>query len=113
MKLKTLGVLGLNIALIAFLFLVFVLLSGCTSYHERFTYLDATGQTNHVVHVSHHTFLVWGKAAELKTETQTMEFIRTVNARDVELKTDSEAIKAIGSAGGAIAGEIIKKQTRP
>ena len=72
------------------------LLCGCTTYHERFTYIDpATQTTNHVVSVSHRTFLVWWQAAKLKTETQTMEFIRTVNADDIVSKPDAESIKAI------------------
>lgn len=87
------------------------LLTGCTTYNERFTYFDDAGKTNHVVHVSHRTFLVWGKAAELQTETQTQEFIRTVNAKDIELKTDSEAITAIGNAVGQAIGEAVKKST--
>ena len=73
-----------------------VLLCGCTTYNERFTYIDpATQTTNHVVSVSHRTFLVWWQAAKLKTETQTMEFIRTVNADDLVSKPDAESIKAI------------------
>jgi len=38
---------------------------------------------------------MWGEAAKLKTETQTMEFIRTVNADDLVSKPDAESIKAI------------------
>ena len=72
------------------------LLCGCTTYSERFTYIDpATQTTNHVVSVSHRTFLVWWQAAKLKTETQTMEFIRTVNADGVVSRPDAESIKAI------------------
>jgi hypothetical protein len=82
--------------LIAPVLLLVWLLCGCTTYHERFTYIDpATQTTNHVVSVSHRTFLVWWQAAKLKTETQTMEFIRTVNADDLVSKPDSESIKAI------------------
>ena len=78
------------------LILLGALLCGCTTYHERFTYIDpATQTTNHVVSVSHRTFLVWWQAAKLKTETQTMEFIRTVNADDIVSKPDAESIKAI------------------
>ena len=69
---------------------------GCTTYRERFTYIDpSSGATNHVVDVSWRTFLVSGKAGQLRTETQTMEFIRSVNAVDAELKPDAESIKAI------------------
>ncbi len=75
---------------------VVVLLSGCAHYSERFTYRNPdTGSTNHVVHVSHTTFLMFGKAAELSTETQTMEFIRTVNAKDIESSPDAESVKAV------------------
>mgnify|MGYP003469459140 CR=1 FL=1 len=73
-----------------------VLLCGCTTYNERFTYIDpATQTTNHVVSVSHRTFMVWGQAATLETETQTMEFIRTVNADGLVSKPDADSIKAI------------------
>ena len=72
------------------------LLCGCTTYNERFTYIDpATQTTNHVVSVSHRTFMVWGQAATLETETQTMEFIRTVNADGLVSKPDADSIKAI------------------
>jgi len=68
------------------------LLSGCTMYSERFTYFDSeTGATNHIVHVSHHTFMTYGKAAKLSTETQTMEFIRTVNAEGLSQRPDAES----------------------
>ena len=78
------------------LILLGALLCGCTTYHERFTYIDpATQTTNHVVSVSHRTFMVWGQAATLETETQTMEFIRTVNATGLMHKPDAESIKAI------------------
>ncbi len=73
-----------------------VLLCGCQTYNERFTYVDPkTGATNHTVHISYRSCLMWGEAAKLKTETQTMEFIRTVNADDLVSKPDSESIKAI------------------
>ena len=72
------------------------LLCGCTTYSERFTYVDPkTGSTNHTVHISYRSCLMWGEAAKLKTETQTMEFIRTVNADDLVSKPDAESIKAI------------------
>lgn len=86
-----------KILLVAFL----LLLSGCSHYSERFTYFDG-GQTNHVVKVTHITFLMWGRAAALQTETQTQEFIRSVNAQDVESRPDAESIKAI--VEGAIEG---------
>ena len=86
-----------------------MLLSGCLRYRERFTYLNPdSGVTNHVVDVSYSSVLVWGKAARLKTETQTGEFIRTVNADEIEVKGDAESIKALGAAIGQAAGEIIK-----
>ena len=69
---------------------------GCQTYHERFTYIDpASGATNHVVDVSWRTCLVMGKAGQLRTTTQTMEFIREVNAVDAEMKPDADSIKAI------------------
>ena len=73
-----------------------VLLCGCTTYNERFTYVDPnTGSTNHTVHISYRSCLMWGEAAQLKTETQTMEFIRTVNADGLVSKPDADSIKAI------------------
>jgi len=69
-------------------------LTACSTYRERFTYYGPQG-TNHIVDVSHKTFLMFGQAAKLKTETQTMEFIRTVNAEGVTLKPDSDSVKAI------------------
>lgn len=71
------------------------LLSACSCYTERFTYFAPDGRTNHVVDVRHRTFLMYGQAARLKTETQTSEFIRTVNAEGVTLRPDSESVKAI------------------
>ena len=73
-----------------------ILFTGCSHYSERFTYIDpASGNTNHVVSVTHTTFLVGSEAAKLKTETQTMEFIRTVNAEGLSQRPDAESIKAI------------------
>lgn len=72
------------------------LLCGCTTYSERFTYVDPkTGSTNHTVHISYRSFLMWGESAKLKTETQTMEFIRTVNADGLVIKPDADSIKSI------------------
>ncbi len=68
--------------------------AGCSTYTESFTYWGP-GQTNHTVKVSHHTLLMYGKAARLETETQTMEFIRNVNATDLEVGGDAKTIKAI------------------
>ena len=69
--------------------------TSCSHYSERFTYYDEQGQTNHVVNVSHTTFLVWGEASKLSTETQTGEFIRTVNSEEIMSRPDSEFIKAL------------------
>jgi regulator of protease activity HflC (stomatin/prohibitin superfamily) len=92
--------------------IIIVLLSGCVSYNERFTYLNpATGQTNHTVHVSYRHFLTWGEAAKLQTSTQTEEFIRTVNAEGVTVKGDAEAIKALGAAIGEATATAIKSST--
>ena len=82
--------------LIAPVLLLVWLLCGCQTYNERFTYVDPkTGSTNHTVHISYRSCLMWGEAAKLKTETQTMEFIRTVNADGLVSKPDEESIKAI------------------
>ena len=82
--------------LIAPVLLLVWLVCGCQTYNERFTYVDPkTGSTNHTVHISYRSFLMWGESAKLKTETQTMEFIRTVNADDLVSKPDAESIKAI------------------
>lgn len=72
-----------------------LLFTGCQSYRERFTYFTPDGSTNHIVDVRYQSFLMWGKAARLKTETQTQEFIRTVNADGLEWKPDAESLKAI------------------
>ena len=82
-----------------------VAMAGCQSYRERFTYHDPkSGATNHVVDVSFRSFLVWGKAAKLRTETQTMEFIRSVNAEGLESRPDADAIRAVaeGVASAAL-----------
>lgn len=82
--------------LLALVLLLVWLLCGCQTYHERFTYIDpASGGTNHVVDVSWRTCLIMGKAGQLSTTTQTMEFIREVNAVDAEIKPDADSIKAI------------------
>lgn len=77
------------------LFTIPFVLSGCAYYSERFTYFDEQGRTNHVVSVTHQTFLMVGEAAKLSTETQTGEFIRTVNAEDLGTRPDAESVKAI------------------
>lgn len=68
-------------------FLISVCLISCSTYYERFTYTSEQG-ASHTVDVSHNTFLMYGKAATLNTDTQTEEFIRTVNAADIQRKPD-------------------------
>ena len=82
-----------------------IFLTGCQTYHERFVYL-ANGYTNHIVDVSYTSCLMLGKAARLKTETQTGEFIRNVNADGLETKPDADTIKAIseGVTEGVLKG---------
>ena len=80
--------------LMIFLGILLMLICGCTTYREQFTYYGPGG-TNHTVSISHNTFLIFGQAAKLSTETQTEEFIRTVNAQGVSLRTDADAVKAI------------------
>ncbi len=83
-------------AILLALVLVLGSATGCQSYSERFTYLQPeTGLTNHVVHVSYRSFLMWGEAARLRTETQTQEFIRTVNADGLKVGAEKEVINAI------------------
>lgn len=67
--------------------LCLLLFSGCSSYYERFSFTGEEGQT-HTVDVQHHTLFMFGKAANLNTDTQTEEFIRTVNATGVSQKPD-------------------------
>lgn len=86
-----------------FLLPLLLFVSGCTTYRERFTYYGPGG-TNHTVSITHNTFLIWGQAAKLATETQTMEFIRTVNAEGLSFKPDSDSIKAISE--GAVDGAL-------
>lgn len=94
---------------LAFLMVAAGLGTGCQSYRERFTYLSpATGATNHVVDVSFRSCLIWGKAAKLRTETQTMEFIRSVNAEGLESRPDPEAVKAIAQG---VADAVLKSVT--
>jgi len=75
--------------------------AGCQSYSERFTFIGPTGLTNHVVNVSYSSCMMWGKAARLTTETQTMEFLRSVNAQDIEVRPDAKTAQAI--ADGIVA----------
>lgn len=82
--------------------------TGCTSYSERFTKFNDDGSTNHVVNVTHRTFLIVGKAAKLTTETQTEDFIRSVNAEDLSVKGDAESIKALGASIGEVVGQALK-----
>jgi hypothetical protein len=82
-----------------------MILTGCQSYNERFTYMDPkTGATNHVVHVSYRSLFMVGESAKLRTETQTMEFIRTVNADGLKSRVDAEGIAAAGTAAGNVIG---------
>jgi hypothetical protein len=80
--------------------------TGCTRYSEDFTKYNPDGTIAHVVSVRHNTFLIVGKATNLKTETQTDDFLRNVNADGVSIKTDSDAAKALteGIAKGVVEG---------
>lgn len=61
--------------------------SSCSFYQEEFTFMGENGNS-HNVRVTHVSALLFGKAAQLNTDTQTEEFIRTVNASDVQQKPD-------------------------
>jgi len=76
-------------------FIALLALTGCQTYHEQFVYFSPTGQTNHIVNVGFTSCLMFGAAARLKTETQTGEFIRNVNADGLITKPDADSIRAI------------------
>lgn len=78
-----------------FCLILLALAMGCQSYKEQFVYFDPQGRTNHVVNVRFYSCLMVGKAARLRTETQTGEFIRSVNADGLEVKPDAASVKAI------------------
>lgn len=69
--------------------------TGCQTYREQFVYFSPAGQTNHIVNVGFSSCLMFGSAARLRTETQTGEFIRNVNADGIVTKPDADSIKAI------------------
>lgn len=79
---------------------------GCTSYSERFSKFNADGSMAHTVTVRHVSFLAGTEAAKLRTETQTEDFIRNVNADSIKSKPDADAIKAAaeGLAKGVVDG---------
>lgn len=81
--------------LLALLFAVLSLTTGCKIYTERFTCYTPDGTPKHAVTVKYYTFMQFGQAATLKTETQTEEFIRTVNGTGILTKPDAESIKAV------------------
>lgn len=72
-----------------------VLLTSCSIYREEFTKYDNHGIPNHTVQVTYGTFLMLGEAGQLRTSTQTEDFIREVNAQDAKSATDKESISAI------------------
>lgn len=74
--------------------LTLICLNSCSLYREQFTYYE-DGSPNHTVDVSFYNFFMLGKAGKLSTETQTMEFIRTVNAQDLENKVDSDSVSGV------------------
>jgi hypothetical protein len=98
-----------------FLTIVSLVVVGCTSYSERFTYsarhpVYTNEIQQHTVDISHQTFLMWGRASVLSTETQTGEFIRTVNAEELSFGVETNAIKSLseGIAEGVVSGIIGK-----
>ena len=58
------------------------------------------------VRVFYFTFLQWGKAAKLETQTRTRDFSRHINGEGLETGVETEAIKAIteGIAQGVVQG---------
>lgn len=72
-----------------------MLFSSCSLYREQFTKYDNHGIPNHTVQVTYGTFLMLGEAGQLRTSTQTEDFIREVNAQDAKSATDKESISAI------------------
>ena len=83
-----------------------LLLTGCTTYTERFSKFNADGTLAHTVTVKHRSFFASAEASKLRTETQTEDFIRNVNADSIATKPDSAAIKAAaeGMAKGVVDG---------
>jgi hypothetical protein len=88
--------------------LVGLMFVGCQTYREQFVYFSPNGKTNHVVNVGFSSCLMFGSAARLKTETQTGEFIRNVNADGVVLKPDAESVKAITEGVSAAVLKVVK-----
>jgi len=69
-------------------------LTGCQYYSEKFEFEGADGRS-HQVDVTYVAFLSTMKASDLKSETQTEEFIREVNTNNLEIKTDGEALDGV------------------
>ena len=90
------------VGIVLLILIVVLVSSSCSIYRESFTHEGTPEAPGHSVEVLHLTFFQFGEAGRLTTETQTMEFIRTVNAENVRAGTDGEAL-------GVAAGEILKR----
>jgi len=72
-----------------------LLLTGCSVTRQQFTAYGPGGEIKHELDVYHVTFLVDGRAAILRNETQTEEYINTLNAEGVSLTVNTNALKAV------------------
>lgn len=86
--------------------LLVLALNSCQVYRERFTFYGDDGVPDHEVDVFFASFGLVGEAGKLSTETQTEEFIRTVNADNLRSRPDAETV-------GAVSNGVVRALTRP
>lgn len=83
---------------------LFVLTTGCSVTRQQFTAYDTFGERKHQLDLYHITFLMDSRAATLKNETQTEEYINTLNSEGLFLGVNTNALKAV--VEGAVAGAL-------
>jgi hypothetical protein len=93
-------------------------LTGCSAYHEKFTFRAPTqinGDTNvlyktHEVNLTYSTFLMWGKANLINAQIQTEEYIRSLNAEGLAFGVQTNIVKELseGIAEGVVKGVLSK-----
>lgn len=87
-----------------------VLLTGCSMTGQHFTKFNPDGTINHELHLRHYTLFMDSKAATLRSETQTEDFIHTLNAEGIGLMVNTNALKAITEA---VVSTVLKSQGIP
>lgn len=68
---------------------------GCACYREHSVVYNTDGSVRQEINVTYRTGLMGSQASKFSSETQTEDFIRTVNSDNPRVNVDADSVKAI------------------